>query len=289
MDGRAVVGTVAVLVASMSLAGSASARITHIRSVTRTVEEGPAPCAIHSLPSFMAQGEFANSSSIADIVEVHCSTVYAGHFLKLNASGLYSRCAGQLMWFLPYPYSGGVPSTRSFSAQLDNDGNATVVLWGGPSCAAGESFISAHLTEAPYTTVSTPFTVLAPATSMPGVLAAPASQVENEITGSVATIVELEFPPVYAGREVNVNDEQLYARCLISPHLRWVGPGALGPEEGSAGIEHVKLDNDGNAFVILLGGGSCAAGATLIEASLEQAPYTTYTTSFTVEPPQPLH
>ena len=47
------------------------------------------------------------------------------------------------------------------------------------------------------------------------------------------------------------------------------------------------LDNDGNAFVVLVGNSSCAAGTSLIEASLENAPYTTYTTNFTVEPPQP--
>ena len=37
----------------------------------------------------------------------------------------------------------------------------------------------------------------------------------------------------------------------------------------------------------LLGGASCAAGRSLIEASLEHAPYTTYTMSFTVEAPAP--
>ena len=47
------------------------------------------------------------------------------------------------------------------------------------------------------------------------------------------------------------------------------------------------LDNDGNAFAVLIGNASCAAGTSLIEASLENAPYTTYTTDFTIEPPQP--
>ena len=49
----------------------------------------------------------------------------------------------------------------------------------------------------------------------------------------------------------------------------------------------LQLDNDGNAFVVLIGNSSCAAGTSLIEASLENAPYTTYTTDFTIEPPQP--
>ena len=49
----------------------------------------------------------------------------------------------------------------------------------------------------------------------------------------------------------------------------------------------MRLDDDGNAFALLLGGGSCASGASLIEASLENAPYTTYTATFTIEPPTP--
>ncbi len=49
----------------------------------------------------------------------------------------------------------------------------------------------------------------------------------------------------------------------------------------------MRLDDDGNAFALLLGGGSCAAGSSVIEASLEKAPYTTYTASFSIEPPVP--
>ena len=49
----------------------------------------------------------------------------------------------------------------------------------------------------------------------------------------------------------------------------------------------MHLDDDGNAFVVLVGNSSCAAGSSLIEASLEKAPYTTYTSDFTIEPPAP--
>ena len=44
---------------------------------------------------------------------------------------------------------------------------------------------------------------------------------------------------------------------------------------------------DGNAFAVLIGNSSCAAGASMIEASLENAPYTTYMTDFTIQPPRP--
>jgi hypothetical protein len=47
----------------------------------------------------------------------------------------------------------------------------------------------------------------------------------------------------------------------------------------------LKLDNNGNAFVILLGEESCASGESIIEASLESAPYTSYVTNFKVKSP----
>ena len=67
----------------------------------------------------------------------------------------------------------------------------------------------------------------------------------------------------------------------------WVGEGGDKIGEGRLDLDGVQLDNDGNAFVVMLGGGSCASGTSEIEASLESAPYTTYTTTFTILPPQP--
>ena len=57
--------------------------------------------------------------------------------------------------------------------------------------------------------------------------------------------------------------------------------------EESEELIGLKLDNDGNAFVVLFGTASCASGPVMIEASLENAPYTTHTTMFEVEPPIP--
>jgi len=67
----------------------------------------------------------------------------------------------------------------------------------------------------------------------------------------------------------------------------WILPdGVVGATE-TGELSGLKLDDDGNAFVVLLGGPSCAPGTALIEASLENAPYTTYKTTFTVEAPRP--
>jgi len=242
-------------------------------------------CVVHSLPSFMDQGEFEESSSIADVVEVECQPVFAEHFVKVTATELFNRCAKKLSWSVPAPYA---PVTGpSISLKLDNDGNAIAVAWGGPSCAAGESTISAHLEEAPYTTVVTGFTVLPPRPTPPGVSASPAKQVEYEENSSVATIVQVEFPPVYAEKFVSINASQLFARCQVAPKLLWVGPNEKVLATETEELTEVKLDNDGNAFVVLLGGESCAAGPSVIEASLEEAPYTTFETEFEVLPPEP--
>ena len=37
----------------------------------------------------------------------------------------------------------------------------------------------------------------------------------------MATIVQVEFPPVFAEEPVNVNATQLYSRCHNSPKLEW--------------------------------------------------------------------
>ena len=240
---------------------------------------------INTLPSFMDQGEFKKSSSIADVVEVECEPVFAEHTIRFSSQELFSRCQHHLTWSLPYPYN--PVSGSGFTVTLDNDGNATAVIMGGPGCAAGESLISAHMEQAPFTTVTTAFTVLPPRPTPPGVTASPKEEVENEVTSSVATIVQVEFPPVFAEAYVNINAEQLYSAL---PHARrnWCGSARVAKlGEGVDTINGVQLDNDGNAFVVLLGGGSCASGTSLIEASLEDAPYTTYTTTFTILPPQP--
>ena len=82
---------------------------------------------------------------------------------------------------------------------------------------------------------------------------------------------------MFAEEPVNINAAQLYSRCHNSPKLLFVEMTESGPAIRAAETEEVvgvKLDNDGNAFVVLIGGQSCAAGASMIEASLENAPYT---------------
>jgi hypothetical protein len=301
MERRNVLAGVAVLVMSLFMvSGTAFAHATHHKAAKprRQTGGGPAPetCVVHALPSsFMDQGEFGSASSVADVIEVECEEVYAEKTVRISANELYSRCDKKLYWKGPYAYPWS-SSQASYTAELDNDGNATVVVMGGPSCAAGESLVAAHLEVAPYTTVTTGFTVLPPRPTAPGVYVTPANKVEGENYSDVATIVQVEFPPVFAEEPVNINAAQLYARCHLDPKLVWYKMGENGPEviaeksgeeKSEEVVEKIFLDNDGNAFAVLIGGGSCASGTSLIEASLEHAPYTTYTANFTIEPPRP--
>jgi hypothetical protein len=276
-------GFTVTLVSLFMLSGVAQAhKASH--SHAKRAEAGPETCVIFAEPTtFMDQGEFAKHSSIADIVSVECEPVYAGQFVKISAPELFDRCQGKLTWAegIPFEPVNGPGTT----IKLDDAGNGGAVVWGGPSCAAGESLVSAHLLTPPYKTVTTAFTVLPPKGTEPGVKAEPAASTEGAETSSVSTIIEVEFPSVYAEEFVAINASQVFSRCLQGPKLEWVGPDA---EVAGLGEEvSVQLDNDGNAFVVLLGGESCASGPSLIEASLEKAPYTTYTTTFTIEEPHP--
>jgi hypothetical protein len=129
--------------------------------------------------------------------------------------------------------------------------------------------------------------VLPPNDTAPGVTALPSNQVEDSIESGVATIIQVEAPSVFAEQKVAISAEQLFSRCLAPPHLIWLGPEGKLLGANVEGVEGVKLDNNGNAFVVVLGASSCASGPSEIEASLEQAPYTTWTNTFTVESPRP--
>jgi len=299
MERRNLLAGLAVLALSLfMLSGTAFAHATHHKTAKPRNEVGgggnPETCVVHALPSsFMDQGEFGSASSVADIIEVECEPVFAEKHVRISANELYSRCDDKLHWRSPYGNDEGANewgfvTGPSFEVELDNAGNATAIVLGGPSCAAGESLISAHLQSAPFTTVTTGFTVVPPRPTPPGVYVTPETKTEDEVTSSVATIVQVEFNPVFAEEPVNVDFAQLYSRCHYSPKTEVI------TMNGETGYPHVEeyvenetlwLDNDGNAFAILIGKSSCASGTSLIEASLENAPYTTYTGNFTIEPP----
>jgi hypothetical protein len=272
------------LAIALALATSALTALAPVSAAAQPSDPSASTCVIHSLPSFVAQGEGATAATVADVVEVECDpTVYGtGSKIKVIASQLFSRCRERLTWWVPNPFARA--EGRGVSVALDADGNATVALLGGPGCEAGESLVSAHMEEAPFETFTTSFTVLPPTTTPPGLFALPATQVEDALSSGFATIVQAEFENG-AEKTVRIGSEELYARCRVEPHLHWIGldrSATDGPE-----VTGVPLDNDGNGFVIAIGDDSCAPGVSLIEGDLESKPFTTFTTPFTILPPQP--
>ena len=183
MERRNLVAGLAIcIVAIFALTGTASARLAHhkTRRKAPNSEEVPPPtdpetCVVHTLPSsFMDQGEFGAASSVADVVEVECEEVYAEKHVTISANELYSRCDKRLYWTEPSGIEQA--SGPSTTVTLDNDGNATAVVFGGPSCAAGESLVSAHLDVGSVHDRMTGFTVLPPRPTEPGVYATPAPE-----------------------------------------------------------------------------------------------------------------
>jgi hypothetical protein len=281
MERRSLLAGLAVMVVCLlSLAGTASART----ATKKAAGEETPTCIITSQPSFVDQGEFTEASSVADIVEVSCNPEFAFQSVKLSDEELFSRCRDNMSWSEAPVFEPTEGSTTKI--KLDGAGNGSAVVWAGPGCAAGETLVSAHLEVAPFTTVTTNFEVLPPKVTTPGVFVLPPTSVEDNVESSVETIVEVEFPSVYAEQDVNISAEQLFARCGVGPKVEWIGPDEKIDSIGTESISKVKLDNDGNAFVVLLGGPSCASGVSEVEASLESAPFTTYTTEFTVGAPE---
>ena len=280
---RLCVGLTVVASSLLLMAGTASAH----GSTKAQVTEG-STCAVHSLPSFVAQGEFRQQATAADVIEVECNPFLYGTGSKVTviASQLYSRCNGSITWYVPNPYR-VEDYSRSVELTLDADGNATVALIAGPLCQAGESLVSVHQDEGEYNSYTTSFTVLPPNDTPLGVTALPSHQVEDSGSSAVATIIEAEFPGA-AESYVRIASEELYRRCGVDPKIRWISEtGQEYDATGEIGDGAVQLDNNGNAFVLAIGDSSCSPGTSLIEADLEEKPFTTLTTNFTVESPKP--
>src|SRR5271156_596845 len=123
-----------VLAASLfSLVGTASASTAHAAQAM----DPNGTCVVHSLPSFVAQGENADEvnteATVADVIQVACdpTTYGTGSKIKLTANQLYTRCLGRLTWYVPNPF-GETVDARGVTVRLDADGSATVALRAGP-------------------------------------------------------------------------------------------------------------------------------------------------------------
>lgn len=218
------------------------------------------------------------------MIGVACPPASRGQPVQISSPQLSSLCRSTLSWYSNAARSsGGWGRGESFDVVLDDFGNAHAVVWGGPSCQAGDALITAGLTTAPTGTFSTHFRILLPAGTPRSITAAPASEVEDATYSGAVVLFDIEFRQIDAGTKVDVTSAQLSNRC--GGHLKWYG--ADEARLGSGQSVTTTLDDDGNAFVVALAGPSCASGQRLVTADLEAAPYTTVSTHFAIAKPGP--
>jgi uncharacterized membrane protein len=240
------------------------------------------------------------SSFVDAIVQVEASPSFANDDVSLSSAQFQASC--QLISFGSFSaQTGSTASTLIMT--LDNDGNGTAILV-GEDCAPGSSVVEADLTVAPFSTALGTIVVSPPAVTAPGVFAYPTTsgtvttgEVETgdfgtERTNSdVLALFSVETDPVYAEAQVEISSAQLESRCIFGYEIASFNqPGAIAariPPGTNTGPEATAtLDDDGNA-VFVVEGGSCAPGPSEVIADVLAGTDPTYTTTFTIDPPQP--
>jgi hypothetical protein len=225
----------------------------------------------------------AGVSEISAVIQVEAQPAFAGDPVFVYSQQLINSCDDVNF----YENEGNVPSVYmgdSATIDLDNDGNATVLV-DGYDCAPGSSLFEADLVDAPYYTATTTLTALPPNVTPAGLTAYPNPEVEvgdGTFTGSnVYAVFYFEDNPVYAETPVEISSAQLTDRCLGGSD--WgAGGGGIGILNGAQTI----LDNDGNAAFVFQGI-SCAPGTSTVVADLEGGTHDTFATTFTISSPTP--
>jgi hypothetical protein len=239
-------------------------------------------------------------SFVVATVQVETSPSFAGDPVDISASQLYAVCRFGTA-FDGFAITAGGP--QMVTVTLDDDGNATVLLF-GDDCAPGPSVVEADLAVAPYYTALTTLDALPPVVTAPGVTGYPKTsgkvsggEVETADTGSlfdgsyVYGVFYVETNPVYAEQTVDINSPELEDRC--GTFWLWQTFTAADSAEGAGDTTYTgntditgTLDDDGNA-VFFFEGASCAAGPSVVTADVDAGSHPTYTTTFNVLAPQP--
>ena len=110
----------------------------------------------------------------------------------------------------------------------------------------------------------------------------PAVQFNANLPGSVSdvyTVFTVETDPVYAEQPVQIESTQLADRCLNG--VTWISN--RGSFAGSTAT--ATIDNDGNATFAFTGA-TCAPGDSAVVADVQVGSRPTYTTTYTILPPQ---
>ncbi|MGH9017781.1 MAG: hypothetical protein ACRDY1_08540 [Acidimicrobiales bacterium] len=264
----------------------------------------PGPLTIQVDPNPLVE---TASSDIAVVIQVEASPSLAGATVDLTSSQLDASCSdftGFLVGtkgFLTFD-SFSPPQPLLIPLTLDDDGNAAIDLF-GLECAPGSDVLEASMTTAPYYTALGTLVAGPPVVSAPGVFAFPNSsgpvsggEVETGDGGvdlpesNIYIVIYVETDPVYAEQQATVTWTQLADRCQDSNGFVALLQGRLTADQASPGgtlpSATAQIDDDGNAALIFTGS-SCAAGSSVITADVDAGSHPTYTTTFTILPPQP--
>jgi hypothetical protein len=211
---------------------------------------------------------------------VETSPLFFGDEVSISSLALANVCGGAVLFGSLQP--GAIYSADSVEVLLDADGNATVSLY-ALDCAPGPSPIEADLVGPPYITGTSTVDVLPPAVTTPGVSGSPAGEVETGNTAAtgmsdVYSVFYVETDPVYAEQPVVISSTQLASRCLGG--ITWLTAAASSTGPSITGT----LDNDGNVTFAFTGS-ECAAGPSLVTATIDAGLHSTYTTTYTIAPP----
>jgi hypothetical protein len=258
---------------------------------------GSAPITVQVDPNPLVE---TGQSYVVATIQVETSPSFAGDAVNIDSSQLSAACAGDIDFF--NLQNGGTPGfpnnppVPSIQAILDDDGNTTVLVV-GYGCAPGTSVIEADLTVAPFYTALTDLVANPPMVTPAGVTGYPQTS-GTVTTGEVETgdtnasgdsdvygVFYVETDPVYAEQTAEISSSQLQDRCITG--WNWfditpTGAVVLPPPPDT----QIPLDDDGNAVFVFMGT-SCAAGPSTVIADILAGSHSTYTTTFTVEPPQP--
>ena len=300
---HAVALAVVVAMPLMGLSGVASAK------TTKAAKGSTAWCAKHPKKKALCQAGGSGSGSgpstpeiivnavFAPVIQVEANPQFAGDTVDISSSQLTASCDGVI--FISVASGVLTESINHFTAVLDDDGNATVLMVGEGNCAPGDNVIDVSLNVAPYYTVLGDYVNSPETPTPPGVFGLP---LPNEVeTGDSLTSGDsdvyatfaLEAPPVYAEQNAEISDNQLESSC--GGGYYWIsGTGAVTFRPGvGPGVPQVTtppiqtpIDDDGNAAVLFLGI-SCAAATSVVIGDVASGDHQTYTSTFTVTAPKP--
>jgi hypothetical protein len=222
-------------------------------------------------------------SEIFTNIEVEAQPAFAGDPVFVYSQQLNNSCED-----VDYYENEGASLSEdlgdSATVTLDNDGNATLQVY-GYDCAPGSSLFEADLVNAPYYTATTTLSALPPNVTTAGLTAFPNPEVEvgdGTTTGSnVYVVFYFEDNPVYAETPVEISSAQLQNRCLGGEEWGAGNDGTGGPTGATT-----TLDNDGNA-VFGFEGISCAPGTSTVVGDLVGGTHDTFWTNFTITAPTP--